>query len=133
MSKKDKLKELDRLWAKYIKKRDKKCQMCGSTTRLTAHHIITRGHYKTRYNPLNGICLCSKCHYLVHQNPAAYEDFFKNKLGEKKYNFLKNQAQKIASYTIDDLLRMEQVLTKLLEGTPDGNKIPRTTSKRKQK
>ena len=54
-------------WTKKIKKRDKVCQLCGSSNNLTAHHI---SHWAddpiNRINIDNGILLCSKCHSLQH-------------------------------------------------------------------
>jgi len=54
-------------WSKVIRKRDKKCQLCGSTKELVAHHIL----YKSKFPELslninNGITLCRKCHLETH-------------------------------------------------------------------
>ena len=50
-----------------IRKRDKECQICGSTKNLKAHHILNRKHYpKMAKIPNNGITLCHKCHLEVH-------------------------------------------------------------------
>lgn len=51
-----------------IKKRDKCCQMCGSTTNLRAHHLS----YCDFYNPDYLITLCDKCHSQVHAYTKAY-------------------------------------------------------------
>ena len=54
-------------WGEVIKKRDKKCVICGSTDRLNAHHLI---HKKTNpelsLNINNGVTLCELHHYEVH-------------------------------------------------------------------
>jgi len=54
-------------WSRVIRKRDKKCQLCGSTKELVAHHIL----YKSKFPELslninNGITLCKKCHLETH-------------------------------------------------------------------
>lgn len=58
-------------WRKKIKERDKVCQLCGSASRLAAHHI---SHWAddpiNRINPENGILLCSECHSLMHPELA---------------------------------------------------------------
>ena len=53
------------------------CAICGSRSRLNAHHLIPRAHYATRYDLRNGICLCSRCHLFCserspHQNAAGF-------------------------------------------------------------
>jgi hypothetical protein len=53
------------LWAKYIKKRDGNCQLCGSPYGCESHHIIKKGIYSHTgwYLPENGIYLCHNHHY----------------------------------------------------------------------
>ena len=58
-------------WRKCIIERDKgTCQMCGSKEKICVHHIIRyRDCYDDEnvlYDLNNGICLCKKCHKLVH-------------------------------------------------------------------
>ena len=59
--------ELDK-WARAVKKRDQnKCVICGSIRDLEAHHIIPVSHNESyKYIVPNGITLCSKCHWYVH-------------------------------------------------------------------
>lgn len=57
-------------WKEEVLKRDEyKCQRCGKTEDLVAHHIR---HFskdiKSRYDINNGITLCQKCHREVHKN-----------------------------------------------------------------
>ena len=54
-------------WAKRIKDTSPYCHICGSKEDLEAHHIIPVSHDSTyKYSPTNGIVLCKRCHYLVH-------------------------------------------------------------------
>lgn len=55
-------------WVKLVKEKDNyTCQICESSNKLEAHHIIP-----VAINPLlaedldNGICLCKDCHMKVH-------------------------------------------------------------------
>jgi len=54
-------------WSKVIRKRDKKCQLCGVTKELIAHHILYKSKFpKLSLNINNGITLCKKCHLETH-------------------------------------------------------------------
>lgn len=54
-------------WSKTIKKRDKICQKCGSSSNLNTHHIQPKSEYPELSLDLdNGITLCEKCHEKMH-------------------------------------------------------------------
>lgn len=52
------------LWrAKVIQNGGRKCENCERKDRLNAHHIESYSLNKElRYDPRNGMCLCSTCH-----------------------------------------------------------------------
>lgn len=59
------------LWRKKVLERDKYiCQMCGRPKSNIAHHKIRfRDCYDNEniaHNVSNGICLCKRCHKMVH-------------------------------------------------------------------
>lgn len=75
-------------WQRAVKKRDKKCQHCGSEKELEAHHIIPLAMILEKYNITcrdearacselwdlkNGITLCRKCHYKL-DNRKYYDN-----------------------------------------------------------
>ena len=61
-----------RKWKKEILSR-KKCECCGSTEHLEAHHIIKWADYpKGRADIENGQCLCHDCHTNEHRNDKSY-------------------------------------------------------------
>lgn len=52
-----------------LKKDNYKCQICGETKNLVAHHIEPFSkNINRRYDITNGITLCQKCHKEVHKN-----------------------------------------------------------------
>jgi len=54
-------------WKRTVQKRDKTCQVCGSTNNLNAHHILHRKYYpKLALNVNNGIILCKQHHNETH-------------------------------------------------------------------
>jgi hypothetical protein len=55
-------------WAKAVKARDGKCQYCGKTTDLHAHHIKPKStHPALKYELNNGMTLCYACHKVEHE------------------------------------------------------------------
>ena len=62
-----------RKWRSIVLDRDRhRCQECGSTSRLHAHHIKQWALYpELRYDPSNGITLCAACHSRKHPGMAA--------------------------------------------------------------
>jgi len=68
---------LDKLWSAKVKElASHKCEICGSTEKLEAHHIHRCKHYGVRWNVINGACLCWKCHqksdYSAHKNSLYF-------------------------------------------------------------
>ncbi len=58
-------------WAKKIKAVGK-CEICGCTTHLEAHHLIPWADYpKGRLDLKNGKCLCAACHAEQHRGERA--------------------------------------------------------------
>jgi hypothetical protein len=61
-----------------------KCEFCGSTKFLQAHHIIGKRYKPTMFAIWNGICLCARCHkwgigYSAHENPIVIAEFIKER------------------------------------------------------
>lgn len=58
----------DKLWSQAIfKKIGGKCEKCGKSEGLAAHHIFSRRYSKTRYNLENSLLLCIQHHlYYAH-------------------------------------------------------------------
>lgn len=55
----------DRLWSELIRSRGM-CERCGAVRgQFDAAHIIRRARQGTRCDPLNGWCLCRRCHGIV--------------------------------------------------------------------
>lgn len=60
-----------------------KCERCGSTEHLEAHHIIKWADYpKGRIDPKNGQCLCHNCHTEEHKHDQSYH-MMKARFGKK--------------------------------------------------
>ena len=61
-----------RVWSVGVRWRDRKCVICGTNTKLQAHHLNDKSnHPEQAYDLDNGVTLCStkktnNCHSLFH-------------------------------------------------------------------
>lgn len=68
------------------------CQNCSSKYNPQVAHLISRGYYTTRWDINNAVILCSRCHTYYTFKPLQWEDFIKNRIGEKKWKELREKA-----------------------------------------
>lgn len=74
----------DTLWSRKVRAFwNWKCAVCGKG-KIDAHHIVPRQFEATRYDPKNGIGLCSYCHQFdpkvsPHQNAAGFLKWLREK------------------------------------------------------
>jgi len=84
---KSKLKQIDQKklqkWSQRVRSIGK-CDICGSTSNLTAHHLWDKKTHPTlAYQDENGVCLCAECHNEFHKHykqgpqvtPHMYQKF----------------------------------------------------------
>jgi hypothetical protein len=69
-------------WAHKIKDRDVVCCVCGSTTRLNAHHILEKNHYRDlQFDLMVGITLCPLHHMFgklsAHRNALWWTEWLR--------------------------------------------------------
>ncbi len=89
---------VDGKWSRVIRlMADNKCEYCGSTEGLSAHHIIARSNHAVRWNLDNGVCLCSLHHtfssdFSAHLNPIEFALWMTNHWGIIWWNGLKIEA-----------------------------------------
>ena len=70
-------------WARRVKQVGR-CDVCGSSKDLTAHHLWDKkSHFTMMYQDENGVCLCDVCHKAFHRmyklsmqtTPKMYQKF----------------------------------------------------------
>lgn len=112
ISKKGLKKKLDGLWSELVKREaGNKCEICGETQYLNAHHHIGRRNMRLRWELYNGFCLCSGCHVFrtlsAHQDPEWFRDWLEENRGEdlKLINTTKNEVKK---WTMDEMLELRE-------------------------
>ena len=58
-----------RVWRATVIMRDRRCVVCNELQGRHAHHINHATYFvDERFDPENGVCLCSKCHMNFHCN-----------------------------------------------------------------
>ncbi len=62
-------------WKIKVLRRDKcTCQVCGTQNDIHVHHICNYSdHPQFATQETNGICLCEKCHRVIHKYYEAIE------------------------------------------------------------
>ncbi len=101
------IKILDGLWREAIKlQAGNKCEFCGAPRHikpLHAHHVIPRTNYRVRWEPLNGVALCYRCHmHWAHKDATAFTAWFKQLVGSARYRRLQKMRQEYYDSTIRD-------------------------------
>ena len=114
-------KELDDLWSKIIRTRDKECQWCGKKTSLQAHHIIPKGRcgFAGRYHLENGMCLCYRCHFFEKlSRDVDFTRFLEKWLHDRDIDYDQLNAtfhQKTIKFTKDFYEQTKQRLSCVLD------------------
>jgi len=63
-----------------------RCEKCGKLYKrgdfgLHCSHFIGRGHYATRFEPLNAFAHCYGCHFRFETNPHEFVAWVRERLG----------------------------------------------------
>jgi 5-methylcytosine-specific restriction endonuclease McrA len=92
----------DLAWSKAVRERDGyRCQLCGrwygpgsgrAVQGLHAAHIFSRNNLAVRHDLDNGVTLCYAHHRWAHENPVAFAEWVKRRLGEARYEALRRRA-----------------------------------------
>lgn len=107
-SKRQKLRlALDKAWATKVKQGGR-CEHCGKTSPLNAHHFYSRSSLNTRWDLDNGFCLCVGCHvfsskFSAHKTPAEFVEWATELRGVKWYYEMKLKHLVTVHWKIYDL------------------------------
>lgn len=96
-------KKLDKIHSEYIRLRDGKCVICGSTEQLTNGHLFTRGHKSTRWDDLNCHGQCWPENFKHEFDPHPYTSWFIRTYGIEVYDELHRKHTTIRKWTRLDL------------------------------
>lgn len=82
-----------------------KCERCGNTNYLQAAHIVGRNNHTLRFDPMNLLCLCVKCHRWGHDNPDAFTDWWRNKYPARKI-YIDHNRNRLTKRNVQDYEEM---------------------------
>ena len=104
---------LDIAWSKLVKyQAGSKCEYCGKETHLNSHHIYSRSKKSTRWDVLNGICLCVSHHvfsstFSAHKTPLEFVRWLEEYKGIdnlEELTFKAHQTLKLAKHEKEEML-----------------------------
>lgn len=100
------VKKLDAVFSVWVRNRDKKCVLCGTTNQLCNGHLLKRGKHATRFDEKNCNCLCMSCNYRDEFDHDLYVSWFLEKYGEREYLDLVKKGHTIKKWSRDELEEM---------------------------
>ena len=119
-------KKLDDTWSLLVRFRARdKCEVCGSKS-IQAHHIISRGNWRLRWEVRNGVALCEKHHKFdrhmsAHLNPLWFNEWLEEN-HKKEIDWLRERQYLTYSWKRFEKLDLLEEL-KLLYASGDKEKI----------
>lgn len=123
ITKKSLRKKLDKAWSR-IQLSKGKCEVCGQIETLNSHHIEGRRNLAMRWDPRNGVCLCSGCHTFrtnsAHQSPLWFHTWLEENRKEDIEHIEANRNQ-IVKWTIPALQEHLEELESILLNTNHGS------------
>ena len=100
-------KEADRVFSLWIRERDKRCVLCGSTKNLQNGHYISRGINILRYSEVNCNTCCVGCNVFKHGNMAEYALFMQRTHGDgilKQLGAIKQQLHQFKREELQEII-----------------------------
>jgi 5-methylcytosine-specific restriction endonuclease McrA len=78
------------------------CQYCGTGENLQTAHIVGRSNKTLRWNPINAVCLCTRCHiFKFHHSPLEFVEWLESRYPERMV-YIRANRNKITNRTVDD-------------------------------
>lgn len=96
----------DKLFSLFIRQRDLKCVLCGSTSSLTNGHLVKRGKKQVRWDELNCHCLCMGCNWKDNFDHDVYVLWFIKNYGALPYQDLVEKSRGVFKPSREYLLEI---------------------------
>lgn len=102
----------DRAMSLYVRRRDRRCVLCGSEYKLQAGHVLTRGAKSVRWDERNVFCQCRNCNLRHEYHPEIYYEWYINRFGAKQFEELIRDANTPKKHTLDELRQIAEYYRK---------------------
>ena len=101
-------KNCDKLMGQHIRSRGY-CECCNNRDKAQLQwcHIKSRRYLSIRWDELNSLCLCAKCHRWFTDHPDLFTKWI-DKLWPDRLDKLNKQFQVIYKMTLEDRLNIER-------------------------
>ena len=103
-------KELDKIFSRYIRYRDKgrcfTCRLVRDPKEMQNGHYVPRQFNSTRYDERNNNCQCYACNMLYGGQPDIYTINLQKKYGKKIVQELNNLRKQTKQFSVPELKEM---------------------------
>jgi hypothetical protein len=113
------VKELDRVFSLFIRARDKKSVLSGSTENLVCSHVFSRVSFSTRWNEKNCYAMTNGENLRHEYYPAYINEWFIKKYGLKEFEILHAISHKPTKFKDGDLKMMIIMYKKKIQEIED--------------
>jgi len=95
-----------------------RCEVCGEKVRQVHHYIPKSRNGLLKYNILNGIPICQRCHWIIHFSPNPAEihrviEIIRRNRG-KKWRDKIDILEKIHGRSFNTIIWLEEQISKLV-------------------
>ncbi len=115
--------KLDKVFSELIRQRGA-CERCGNTQTLQTSHIYSRTYQYLRWDEENAHCLCAKCHFWWHKNPAEAGEFLLTTHGSDRVAELKRRRNMVVKRTDNELQALYEDLKRKVDQNNRGTFNP---------
>jgi hypothetical protein len=106
--------ELDRYVSLIVRRRDRRCVICGSTRNLQCSHFYSRRHLAVRFDLRNCNAMCSSCNRRHNSDPTAYLQFMNERYGPEvvaELDVMRMETRKVGDgELVETLARLKHML-----------------------
>jgi hypothetical protein len=95
-----KVEACDTWFSKCVRKRANwKCEHCGATETLQCAHLYGRRAKSVRWDGMNAVCLCFRCHHEFTANPLDFTRWLEKHLGRGHLAILNEKRNSLLKTT----------------------------------
>lgn len=110
------IRKLDKLVGDIVKLRDGKCVVCGTTESLTSGHLLSRGHYSTRWDLDNCFAQCSSCNLKHEEDTWPFTRYYLTIYSQDHLDELHRRWSSPSHFKNHDLEELYNQLEVLING-----------------